>query len=143
MSREFRVELQVRDNELDQFGMVNNAVYLNYMQHARHEYLIHLGLDAAQTAHSGLAWALSQITIRYRAPLKSRDRLTVSAAVTAVSGARVTFSQQCRILPHNTLAAEGEAVAVMLDAVGRPLRIPPHERRIFTLEMAGSTPDAV
>jgi len=41
----FSVEFKVRDYECDQQGIVNNAVYLNYLQHARHEFGLSTGLD--------------------------------------------------------------------------------------------------
>ena len=36
---EYRVEFEVRDNEIDIQGVVNNANYFIYMAHARHKFL--------------------------------------------------------------------------------------------------------
>lgn len=36
--KEFILSFTVRDYECDLTGVVNNAVYQNYLEHARHEY---------------------------------------------------------------------------------------------------------
>ena len=36
---EYRIEFEVRDNEIDIQGVVNNANYFIYMAHARHKFL--------------------------------------------------------------------------------------------------------
>jgi len=35
----FKLNFEVRDYECDLSGIVNNAVYLHYLEHARHELL--------------------------------------------------------------------------------------------------------
>ena len=40
----FELELQVRDYECDIQGIVNNAVYQNYLEHCRHKFLNFAGL---------------------------------------------------------------------------------------------------
>ena len=39
MSTLFRVDFEVRDNELDIQGIVNNSNYMIYLAHARHKYI--------------------------------------------------------------------------------------------------------
>ena len=41
----YTVKMSVRDYECDLQGIVNNAVYQNYLEHARHLYLQSKGID--------------------------------------------------------------------------------------------------
>eukprot|EP00873_Tetraselmis_striata_P018589 jgi/Tetstr1/438853/TSEL_027362.t1 len=123
---EYIVVMQVRDNELDQYSVVNNSVYNNYLQHARHKWLEHIGGDPDEVARSGDALALSKFNISYLHPLRSRDKFVATVSVVRVTGARVILNQQIRKTAEQgeQLVLEAEAVIVWLDGEYRPKRIP-------------------
>jgi YbgC/YbaW family acyl-CoA thioester hydrolase len=131
MPQMFTLDLQVRDYELDQYGVVNNAVYLRYLEHTRHEFLILLGIDPAAVARSGRSLALSEIHVKYRSSLRSREAFRVSLRVKAVSGVRVSFDQAIDTLLVPRRIIEAEAVAVFVDKQGRPMRLDPGHKRLF------------
>lgn len=132
MAQVFELDLQVRDYELDQYGVVNNAVYLRYLEHTRHEFLIHQGIDPAAVARSGRSLALSEIHVAYRSPLRSREAFRVTLRVKTLSGARVSFAQEITAMADSRRVVDAEAVAVFLDERGRPMRLDPEHRRLFS-----------
>lgn len=124
MAKEFTLDFQVRDSELDQYGVVNNAVYQVYLEHARHEFLILTGVDAAAVASKGRSLALAGINIRYIAPLRSRDSFRVCLTLSQLSGVRAIFHQKILKLPDEALILEAWAEAVFLNERARPMRLP-------------------
>lgn len=69
----FCMEMSVRDYELDYQGIVNNANYLHYMEHTRHEFCRERGLTFSEMHRRGMDPVLSHLDIRYRRPLRADD----------------------------------------------------------------------
>lgn len=65
----FELHMKVRDYEVDSEGIVNNACYLNYLEHTRHEFCDRAGLSFRDMRCRGMSPVVSHINISYRTPL--------------------------------------------------------------------------
>ncbi|HEY9595043.1 MAG TPA: thioesterase family protein, partial [Spirochaetia bacterium] len=60
--------LTVRSYECDSYGHVNNAVYLNYLEYARHLYIRDIGIPLSELRAAGYAILVARVEIDYRRP---------------------------------------------------------------------------
>jgi acyl-CoA thioester hydrolase len=124
------MEMRVRDYELDMQGIVNNAVYQNYLEHARHEYIKTLGFDFAEFSKRGINFVAIRIELDYKYPLKSGDLFSVSVQTSMVSPLRIVFDQTISRVPDSKVICKGKVFATALNERGRPF-IPDEIRDTF------------
>lgn len=65
----FELPMKVRDYEVDVEGIVNNANYLHYLEHTRHEFCESAGLSFRDMHLNGIDPVLSRVEIDYKTPL--------------------------------------------------------------------------
>jgi acyl-CoA thioester hydrolase len=113
------LEMEVRDYELDLQGIVNNSVYQNYLEHARHSLLKALELDFAALHQRGIDAIVVRAEIDYRSSLRSGDRFLVRSRVEAQGRLRFIFTQEIARMPDGATCIEARIVATTLVG-GRP-----------------------
>lgn len=135
----YRARVYFEDTDLS--GIVYHANYLRYMERARSDMLRLAGIDqrAAMDAGEG-AWAVTDLSIKYRLPARLDDDLLVVSTVQAVRGASVIIAQRILRGP-DTLSGEtltdGQVTAAFLSPEGRPRRQPAGWADRFTAIMNG------
>ncbi len=90
----FELEFQVRDYECDIQGIVNNAVYQNYLEHCRHQFLNAVGLDFAQLHNDGIDAVVIKAELEYKFPLRPGDTFIIQLKIKRQGRLRVIFDQQ-------------------------------------------------
>jgi len=115
---DFELELAVRDYECDMAGIVNNSVYLNYLEHARHEFIKGIGLDFQGLYKAGVYVVVAHADLSYKTPLRSGDTFLVKMRIEH-TGVRYIFNQDIYRLPDNKLCLKGVITTTSL-INGRP-----------------------
>lgn len=88
----FSLEMKVRDYEIDCEGIVNNANYLHYLEHTRHEFCYMAGFSFKDMQKRGIDPVLSRIEVDYKTPLRSGDTM-ISRLWVEIQGVRFIFHQ--------------------------------------------------
>ncbi len=116
----FSVEFKVRDYECDMQGIVNNAVYVNYLEHARHEFLQSRGVDFAALAREKINLVVVRSEIDYKNSLTSGDKFLVTVVFESVSKLRFGFRQQVIRQRDGAVMLQALVIGTALNASGRP-----------------------
>ena len=131
MNHEVRIKIRWRD--MDAYGHVNNAVYLNYLEECRDRLV--------EDLFGPHAWdfVLAHVGIDYRHQLTQADgEITARCAVASFGTSSVRTTEQI-LLADGTVAAESESVLVPRSPdlpQSRPLS--EDERRVLQAEIDGN-----
>ena len=117
---EYRLDFTVRDYECDLQGIVNNATYLNYLEHTRHEFLKSAGVDFAELHKKGINLVVVRSEIDYRSSLTSGDKFYVTLKMAQEGRIRFVFYQDIYKLPDDKLIIKGKITGTALSNAGRP-----------------------
>lgn len=101
---------EVRDYELDLQGIVNNANYFHYFEHARHQHLLKLGIDIQELHRVGFDMVLIKTETTFHQSLTSGDTFIVNSHFSQVSRLRFKFSHEIYKLADNSLIARSENI---------------------------------
>jgi acyl-CoA thioester hydrolase len=133
-------EIEARAYELDSFGHVNHAVYLNYFEQARFEVLARAGFTYEELFRRGWAIHVIRVEVDYHREVLLGDRLRIQTWIEEFGRVTMTLRQAARREPRTggargeaqeTLVAEARVEAVWIGENGRPMRVPSEVREDF------------
>ncbi len=116
----FSMTMAVRDYECDMQGVVNNAVYQNYLEHARHEFLKAHGLDFAQLTARQINVVVVRAELDYRRSLRSGDVFSVTVETRRESRLRLIFVQRIVHADSGQTMLEARFITTAVNPQGRP-----------------------
>lgn len=123
----------VRTSELDSFGHVNHAVYLNYFEHARFEALKEAGFTWSVLEEREWAIFVVRLEIDYLAETKRDNELLIRTWADSFRRTSMVLVQEmARADARDEVVARARVTAVWIGPGRRPIRVPDEVRAGLT-----------
>ncbi|MEW1550442.1 acyl-CoA thioesterase [Streptomyces tsukubensis] len=120
METPFSVRIRTRAYEVDRQGHLNQAVYMQYAEHARWQFLQAAGLTPDVLAEAGIGPVLLKATVRFQRELLAGDEVDVGCAISGGRGKLVELTQSF-LTPGKIPVARVDGVIGLLDLATRRL----------------------
>lgn len=109
----FKLEMAVRDYECDIQGIVNNANYLHFMEHTRHQFLLTEKVSFIDLHQRGIDCVVARVNIAFKTPLHS-DEHFMSCLNIIKDGVKYVFEQDLYRLPDYQLVIKARVDTVCI-----------------------------
>ncbi|MGQ0648673.1 MAG: acyl-CoA thioesterase [Gemmatimonadaceae bacterium] len=136
MTEAFTTEIRVRYGETDQMGIVYHAEYLVYCEIGRTELIRSLGMPYAEMERQNVLLAVTEANLRFHAPARYDDRLTIETQLTDVRSRSVSFDYLIRNAETAARLVSARTQLVAIDGAGRPTAIPAGMRDLLARGLA-------
>ena len=112
----FSIQLQVRDYECDSGNGVNNAIFLNYLEHARMSFLREkLKWDIPALIAQDIGFVLVRMEVDFRRSLEAGNEFVIETVMKRESKRRFLFTQNIFLLPDRKIVLNGKITATAIN----------------------------
>jgi len=119
-----RLALKVRHYEVDEYGHVNHANYVHYLEAARVEALAAIGLSLPDMRREGFLIVAVALNVKYHAPAYPGETLELVTSISEIRGARTIWVQEIREATSGRLLVTAEVTGAFTTNTGRAVRTP-------------------
>lgn len=124
--------IRVRYAETDKMGVVYYANYFVWFEVGRTDLLRESGWNYREMEIDGFALPVIEARCSYRESAKYDDEIEVRTSGAMLSPVRVQFTYEVVRMADAATLATGTTVHATLDRNGRPCRLPPRVRTLFS-----------
>ena len=122
--------------ETDAMGVVHHANYVHWLEVARLRWLEEHDQPYRFYTEQGFNFAVTHIELDYRRAVAFDDEVETIVWVESVRGASLTIGYEIRC--HDQVVVTARTEHALVDATGRPRRIPPEQRENLALKSCGN-----
>ncbi len=124
-AEEFQYHYQVLGTDLDVFGHVNNARYLNIYEMARWDFIESRGFGLKKIQKEKKGPVLLNVNLQFRRELKNLDKIIVNSKAIKIEGKYMTLYQE--MMRGEDLCSKAEFLVGFFDMQMRKLLTPSQE----------------
>ncbi|MBD5539393.1 MAG: acyl-CoA thioesterase [Desulfovibrio sp.] len=121
---------RVSYGETDCMGVLYYAEYLHIFERARSAYIRERGMSYADVEKKGVILPVREAECRYRSPARYDELVLVRTGVSEWGRASLRFVYEMWNEDKTRLLATGMTQHALVDATGRPIRMPEWFRRL-------------
>jgi acyl-CoA thioester hydrolase len=118
------ITLRVRYGETDQMGFVYYGDYAGFFEVGRVETLRTLGFPYRRLEEEGILLPVREMTVRYHAPARYDDLITVRTIIGSLPTARIHFRYEVRSAADELLTEASTTLVFVDKRTMRPMRAP-------------------
>jgi acyl-CoA thioester hydrolase len=119
----FEYEVLIRENHLDTYGHVNNAVYLSLFEEARWQIITDRGYGFNRIHETKKGPIILEVKMKFLKELKLREKIRITLEVVSYHR-KISHLKQLMIKTNNEIACEMTCTAAFFDLAERKIILP-------------------
>jgi YbgC/YbaW family acyl-CoA thioester hydrolase len=108
----FEYKVEIKENHLDSFGHVNNAIYVQLYEEARWDFITKNGFGLEKIQRDQVGPVLLDLKVRFKREIKNRETILITSQSIEI------VSPKIMVLEQKMLKADGKVASEAIFTVG-------------------------